>query len=305
MRGPMQCLRGFLVTRKRFLAVLLKLSTMVPESFRLRLDGLKSNLAKATIIMSFDAYLGLMVFASLVGAAVTFVVSIVVLSFLLELGFALVFAFLLGLLGFVVSLGVSYFYPSIGISSRKQKIDANLPLIANFMSVLASSGMPPERVIRSLANVGDEFNIGGEARRIVADIELNGLDLNTALKNASLRSPSKNFSIMLDGMVTTSHMGGDIGGYLRIEADKYKKLRTQSLKGFLESLAMVAEIYVSFLIALPLALVIMLSVMSFIGEGGLIVGLNPQVILMLLTFVITPASVAILLLLIDSITPPR
>jgi flagellar protein FlaJ len=283
----------------------LKLSTFVPKRGRLILEGLKSNLAKAGIIMNFDAYLGLMVFASLVSTIATFLVSLVILSFLLELVAALVFSFLLGLLGFVISVGICFFYPSIGISARKQKMDANLPLIANFMSVLASSGMPPERVIRSLANVGDEFNIGEEARRIVADIELNGMDLNAALKNASARAPSKDFAIMLDGMVTTSHMGGDIGSYLRNEAEKYKKTRKERLKGFIESLSLIAEIYVSFLIALPLALVIMLSVMSFIGEGGLIAGLNPQLILLLLTFVITPASVSILLLLVDSITPTR
>jgi flagellar protein FlaJ len=283
----------------------LKLSTFVPKRGRLILEGLKSNLAKAGIIMNFDAYLGLMVFASLVSTIATFLISLVILSFLLELVAALVFSFLLGLLGFVISVGICFFYPSIGISARKQKMDANLPLIANFMSVLASSGMPPERVIRSLANVGDEFNIGEEARRIVADIELNGMDLNAALKNASARAPSKDFAIMLDGMVTTSHMGGDIGSYLRNEAEKYKKTRKERLKGFIESLSLIAEIYVSFLIALPLALVIMLSVMSFIGEGGLIAGLNPQLILLLLTFVITPASVSILLLLVDSITPTR
>jgi flagellar protein FlaJ len=266
---------------------------------------LKNKLAKANIVMAFDAYLGLMVFVSLVGALVTFFVSFVVLSWLLEFVLSLGFAFVLGLLAFAISMGVCYWYPSIGISSRRQKIEANLPLIANFLSVLSGSGMPPERVIRSLANVGDEFSIGDEARRIVADIELNGLDLNTALTNASLISPSKNLSIMLTGMVTTSHMGGDIGGYLRLEADKYKKTRMLSLKGFLESLGLIAEIYVSFLIALPVALVIMLSVMSFVGEGALMVGLNPQVILMILAFVFTPASVGILLLLIDSMTPTR
>ena len=305
MRSLIWCLRRLWETRKPVLALLLKLSTLVPERFRLMLGGLKNNLAKANMIMSFDVYLGLMVFASLVGAIATFAVSLVMLSFFLEIVSAFVFSLLLGVLALAVSVGVCYAYPYLGISSRTQKIDASLPLIANFMSVLSGSGMPPERVIRSLANVGDEFNIGAEARRIVADIELMGLDLNTALKNASLRSPSKKFSIMLDGIVTTSHMGGDIAGFLRIEADKYKKARVQTLKGFLESLSLVAEAYVSFLIALPLALVIMLSVMSFIGEGALLGGLSPQVILSLLTFLVTPASVGILLLLVDSLTPPR
>jgi flagellar protein FlaJ len=290
---------------KSFLSLLLKLSRAVPQSLRSRLSSLKSRMAKANIIMSFDAYLGVMVFVSLVGALATFFISLVVLPWFLELVPSLVFSFLLGLLVYAMSVGVCYWYPSIGISSRKQKIQANLPLIANFMSVLSGSGMPPERVVRSLANVGDEFSIGDEARRIVADIELNGLDLNNALRNASLRSPSKDFSTMLSGMVTTSHMGGDISGYLRLEANKYKTVRLQRLKGFIESLGLIAEVYVTFLIALPLALVIMLSVMSFIGEGALIVGLNPQVILMLLTFVITPACVGILLLLVDSVTPVR
>ncbi len=287
------------------MTLLLKLSRVVPKTLRSRLGRLKNNLAKANIIMSFDEYLGLTILVSLIGCVVTFFVSFVLLSLFLEFVPSLGFSFLSSLLVFVISVGVCYWYPSIGISSRRQKIEANLPLIANFMSVLSSSGMPPERVIRSLANVGDEFSVGDEARRIVADIELNGLDLNTALRSASLRSPSKNLSTMLGGMVTTSHMGGDIGGYLRLEADKYKKLRAQRLKGFIESLALIAEVYVSFLIALPLALVIMLSVMSFIGEGALMMGLNPQLILLLLTFVITPACVAILLLLVDSLTPTR
>ncbi len=54
------------------------------------------------------------------------------------------------------------------------------------MAVLASSGMPPERIFRSLANVGDEFGVGEEIRRAIADVELMGLDLNDALKKASI-----------------------------------------------------------------------------------------------------------------------
>jgi flagellar protein FlaJ len=185
-------------------------------------------------------------------------------------------------------------------------MDANLPLTANFMAVLASAGMPPERIFRSLANVGDEFSIGEEIRRIIADIELLGLDLNAALKNGSLRSASRKFGAMLDGIVTTSHMGGDLASFLREESEKYKKVRVASMKSYLESLGGMAEVYVSFMIALPLALVVMLSIMSFLGGGASMIGnLDPQVILILVTFVITPAGVGILLLLIDSMTPPR
>jgi flagellar protein FlaJ len=133
-----------------------------------------------------------------------------------------------------------------------------------------------------------------------------GTDLNEALKNASKRSASRKFASMLDGIVTTSHMGGDLTSFLREESDKYKKARMVTMKSFLESLAGIAEVYVSIMIALPLALIVMLSVMSFIGGGASMLGsIDPQVLLMILTFLITPAGVGILLLLVDSMTPPR
>lgn len=78
------------------------------------------------------------------------------------------------------------------------------------------------------------------------------------------------------------------------------------MKSYLESLAGMAEVYVSFMIALPLALVVMLSIMAFLGGGAMMVGnIDPQVLLTLLAFVITPVGCAFLLLIIDSITPPR
>jgi flagellar protein FlaJ len=287
------------------LPLLLKLSRVVPLRVLSSFGGLKGNLAKASIRISFSAYIGLMVLTSLVSAFAVFSISLVVFFFSLPILSAVLSSFLLGLLASLMSFGLCYVYPVFSISSRARKIDANLPLIANFMSVLAGSGMPPERVVRSLANVGDEFSVGEEARRTVADIELLGLDLNTALKNASLRSPSKRFASMLDGVVTTSHMGGDLAGYLRSEADKYKKARMQAMKNFLESLGTLAEAYVSFMIALPLALVVMLSVFSFIGGGATISGMEPQVMLTAITFIITPAGVGIMLLMVDSMTPPR
>jgi archaeal flagellar protein FlaJ len=249
--------------------------------------------------ITFQAYVGLMAFATVIS-------GIIGLSLALLLTSSIVIAVFAALIAAVSSFGICYTYPILGISSRARKIEANLPLTANFMAVLASAGMPPERIFRSLANVGDEFAVGEEIRRIIGDIEVLGLDLNEALKNGSLRSASKKFGGMLDGIVTTSHVGGDLAAYLREEAEKYKKARVASMKGYLESLAGMAEVYVSFMIALPIALVVMLSIMSFLGGGALMMGnIDPQVMLTLLAFVITPAGAAVLLLIIDSLTPPR
>ena len=270
------------------------------------LKSLQDNLAKAAIKVTFEVYLGLMVFATVLAAVLVFGVSFALLSIGFQFIAAFVFSVIGGLIGAIVSFGACYAYPPLVISSKVRKIDANLPLTANFLAVLASSGMPPERIFRSLANVGDEFGVGEEIRRAIADVELMGLDLNDALKRASLRSASRKFGALLDGIVTTSHMGGDLSSYMRDESEKYKKFRVTSMKSFLDSLAGMAEVYVSIMIALPLVLVVMLSVMSFLGGGAsMLAGIDPQALLMLMTFVITPAGVGIMLLLVDGLTPPR
>jgi len=229
-----------------------------------------------------------------------------ILSIKLPIASEFIFSVIVALLAGIISFGTCYVYPVLTVSSKVRKIEANLPLTANFLSVLASSGMPPERIFRSLANVGDEFGVGEEIRRAIADIEVMGLDLNDALKRASLRSASTKFGAMLDGIVTTSHMGGDLASFLRDESEKFKKTRVTAMKSFLDSLAGMAEMYVSFMIALPLVLVVMLSVMSFLGGGlGVFGGLDPSTVLLLMTFVVTPAGVMIMLLLVDSMTPPR
>jgi len=267
---------------------------------------MQDNLSKAAVKITFEAYLGLMAFSTLLAAVLGFGISLLIFTIQLPLIPAFVFSLIAAMIAGITVFGFCYVYPVLTISSKVRKIDANLPLTANFMAVLASSGMPPERIFRSLANVGDEFGVGDEMRRAIADTELMGLDLNDSLKRAAVRSASRKFGSMLDGIVTTSHMGGDLASYLRDESEKAKKLRVTSMKSFLDSLAGMAELYVSFMIALPLVLVVMLSVMSFLGGGvSLFGGLDSQSVLLLLTFIVTPAGVGILLLMVDSMTPPR
>ena len=266
---------------------------------------MQDNLSKAAVKITFEAYLGLMVFSTILSVGLGFGVSLLIFSIRLPLIPAFVFSLVAAMTAGITVFGFCYVYPVLTISSKVRKIESNLPLTANFMAVLASSGMPPERIFRSLANVGDEFGVGEEMRRAIADTELMGLDLNDALRRASIRSASRKFGAMLDGIVTTSHMGGDLSSFLRDESEKAKKLRVTSMKSFLDSLAGMAEVYVSFMIALPLVLVVMLSVMSFLGGGSMLAGMDPQTVLLLMTFIVTPAGVGIMLLMVDSMTPPR
>ena len=298
-------MRRPLKTNRRLLALFLRASKLVPQYFVGELKSMQDNLSRASVKITFDAYLGLMAFSTILAVFLGFVISLLIFSILLLFVPAFIFSIIAAMIAGISAFGACYVYPLIKISSKVRKIDANLPLTANFMAVLASSGMPPERIFRSLAYVGDEFGVGEEMRRAIADTELMGLDLKDALKRASVRSSSRKFGAMIDGIVTTSYMGGDLASFLRDESEKAKKLRVASMKSFLDNLASMAEVYVSFMIALPLILVVLLSVMSFLGGGGMPAGIDPQTLLLLITFIVTPTGVGIMLLMVDSMTPPR
>lgn len=290
----------------RLVKFFLKFSRLVHPKILSRAGSLKSKLDKANIKTGFSVYAGLMVFTGIVTGVVAFAVSVpmlLLLNFQLMLVFGI--AALVGVLASVFSMAICYLYPVYVAYSRGSKIDANLPMIANFMSVLASAGVPPEAIFHSLARVGAEFNVDKEASAMIGETELGGVDLLNALRNASERSPSRQFASMLDGVVTTSHMGGDLSGYLREEANKFKTARMLRMKRFLDNLAVIAETYVTFMVALPLALIVMLSVMSFMGGGVMIGNLDPAIILNVLTFVMMPAGVTVLILAVDNMSPPR
>jgi len=291
---------------KPLLSLWLKLSRLIPTPIHTRLGGFKKNLAKASIRMGFDAYLGLTAFTAVLTGVLTFLTAFLLLPFFnIPVLTPPLLSLVLGVSGGVIALGVCYAYPLYVSSSRANNIDANLPMITNFMSVLASSGMPPESIFESLAMVAKEFKIEKELSGIIADIKLRGLDLHTALHLAAEKSPSKRFAAMIDGVVTTSHLGGDLAGYLRELANKYKNERTIKLRRFIDNLAVIAEIYITFMVAAPLMLIVMFSVMSFLGGEILIGYQSPIFLLNLLTFILLPAGVSILILVVDSMSPTR
>ena len=289
-----------------FLSFFLRFSKIIHINDMSKYVGIRKNLAKANMKMGVQAYMGLLIFTTLITGITAFFVSFPIFSF-----FRVLPALLYPLAGFTAitssftSFGICLLYPKYVAYSRGSNIDSNLSIIANFMSVLASAGMPPEAIIRSLARVGKEFRVDKEASAIIGDIELLGMDLDSALKKAAENSPSKQFGRMLDGVITTSHAGGDLGGFLREEAEKFRRERMIAMRHYIENLGMIAETYITFMVAAPLMLIVMLSVMTFIGGGVAIGNIGPDVLLTLITFVMLPAGVSIMILAVDSMSPQR
>lgn len=291
---------------RNLVPVFLNFSKLVPERFLAKFDSLKKSLAKASMKMGFQVYVGLIVFASLATALATFGFILVLLSSVdIGLWQKVVLSIVFGASAGSVAFGIGYLYPVSAAYSRGVKIDSNLPNIAHFMAVLASSGMTPECVFRSLARVGKDYAVDKEVLQVIGEIELLGANLNSSLIRISEVSPSRKFGLMLNGVVSTANMGGDLADYLNDQARKFKEEKMGKIKRFIENLGIIAESYVAFMVAAPLMLIIMLSVMTFIGGGVTLANIDPGDLLNLLTFVGIPIGVGFLILMVDSITPSR
>lgn len=207
------------------------------------------------------------------------------------------------IIGGVAAIAITYNYPSIAAGKKKRSIEESLPYTVSFMGILASSGVPAARVMRSLAllekaNVG----IGGEATVMYRDMEVLGENLVTALLNEAKKNISPLLTGVLEGFVSTVRTGGDLGTFFRGEATGLMRLRRAILKEFIDVLVLVSEIYMSLMVLFPLILIVMLVVMSSIG-GGSLGGLTPEDVVPLIVYALVPGAGVVLLIMLDSLSP--
>ncbi|NIP66558.1 MAG: hypothetical protein GWN86_23795 [Desulfobacterales bacterium] len=207
-----------------------------------------------------------------------------------------------GMLAGALTLSGFYLYPVYRAEDLKRKLEERLPYITGYMAILASAEVPPIHIFRSLARVDAPLAISDEARTIVRDVDLFGSDTISALEAASDRTPSASFKGLLEGFIATIHSGGSLMEYLTEQSSQFMRLRRIALNRLSDTLGVLAEFYVTGLVAGPLILVVMLAVMAMLGGGGMGL-LNPRLLLYLLTYLSLPLGSVVFLIILDVYTP--
>jgi flagellar protein FlaJ len=197
-----------------------------------------------------------------------------------------------------------YSYPKYRADSLKRALDDELPFTVGYMSILAGAGVPPDFIWRSLAQVDSSLTVSNVARTIVRDVELFGYDAISALETTSRRTPSERFKEMLEGFIAIVHSGGGLEKYLSDRSQQYMKLKQIALRHFSDTLGVLAEFYVTLMVAGSLIFVVMLAVMAMLGSGGF-GPLNSRLLLQLLTYIGLPVGSMIFLVILDTISPKR
>ncbi len=239
----------------------------------------------ADIKMTYEEYYSMTIVTSILVFISTLIVSLTI-YILLPSNMTMALVFLLPVMSVLIISSYFLFLPESKAKARARKIDVLLPYAVNFIATMSSAGLSPAEIFKRLSNVDLYGEIQKEFRKIAKEIYLMGVDTITALKHAMERSPSRKFKDFIQGIISTIQSGSDLNMYLKNVVEKYMQLDLIERKKSLESLAVVAEMFVISVIAMPLFLVIIISTMSLTSSGGAI----PFDFIYLLSFFILPAA---------------
>jgi len=251
----------------------------------------KDMLERARIKIYPETYVSLMFFV----ATLTIPVTVISILFLILFGFMPVI-FLIPF-PFYVMAGF-LLIPMSKASDRASGLEREMPFAAAYISVMASGGIAPYTSFKRLAEVELMPAMRGEAREIIKDVEIFGIDPLTALEVSAKKNPLDIFRDFLSGYASTVIIGGDIGHFLERKAEEIFKTRALRVKAAAERLGMLLETFIIVMVMMSLCFYILFSVDAIYSVG---VTLYSGIILY--TYLFTPLLSLMFIYLAHSMQP--
>jgi flagellar protein FlaJ len=208
------------------------------------------------------------VIAASVAALFLFFLQIPIFNLLIMLGLVAAIPIFFS---YMYSFGLPVGYhgkPASMAKKRGHKIDKKISGAMSFISAMASADVPVDVIFKELSKQTIYGEVAREAEWITRDTELLGLDILTAIRKASQRSPSSKFQDFLQGVVTTSTSGGQLKPYFLVKAEQFEKEDRLEMRRKMETLGMLAESFVTVVVAFPLFLVVIMAIMALISKGS-------------------------------------
>lgn len=188
-------------------------------------------------------------------------------------------------------------YPNIEAGNRRRNIDATLPYAINYITSMSTAGITPAEIFRLLGSSPIYGESAVEARYVAREIDIFGRDLIDALRLVSASTPSARMKEFLQGAMASISSGGNLTEYFRTKANQYALENRQSQKLFLDTLGLIAESYVTAMVAGMLFLIILQSIMSVLS------GEKMPILLYVITYMIIPFGSVMFVIMISSMTP--
>jgi len=263
----------------------------IAPSFLKHVIEFKDCLERAKIKIYPETYVSLMFFI----ATLTIPVPLVAAVLLYFYGFIPI----IFLIPFPLYVMIGFMLiPMSKASDRATGLEREMPFAAAYISVMASGGIAPYTSFKRLSDVELMPAMRGEAREIIKDVEIFGIDPLTALEVAAKKNPLDIFKDFLSGYASTVIIGGDIGHFLERKAEDIFKMRALRVKAAAERLGMLLETFIIVMVMMSLCFYIMFSVDAIYSVG---VSLYSGIILY--TYLFTPLLSMMFIYLAHSMQP--
>ncbi len=178
---------------------------------------------------------------------------------------------IVGLLAYKFTKYLILSYPFFVSNMRKGEIELYLPHAINMMYGMAVGGSPAYDIVRTIA---ESKHIFGELSRefliIVEMVEVFKKDLHEAIRFVRDTTPSPKLAAFLDNFVFILRGSGEVAAFLKKKSEEYLEEQEISFTTFVEFMGMMAEVYLTIFVLLPLFLLIILIVARLMGQDMLI-----------------------------------
>ena len=260
-------------------------------SFLKRVVEFKDHLDRAKIKIYPETYVSLMFFIALLSLPVSIMALVILYLYLF-----IPIIFLVPLPAYVM-IGFMLI-PMSRAGERASSLEREMPFAATYVSVMASGGIAPYTSFKRLTEVELMPVMRDEAREIIKDVEIFGINPLTAIENAAKKNPLDVFKDFLSGYASTVIIGGDIRHFLERKAEDIFKTRAMRVKAAAERLGMLLETFIIVMVLMSLCFYILFSVESIFSTG-----MSTYSGIILYTYLFTPMLSLMFIYLAHSMQP--
>jgi len=186
---------------------------------------------------------------------------------------------------------------------QKSKIDSELPYFITIVTLLSSAGIGPYFILEKLKSMQLLPTIRDEAHKMLKRIDLLGLDPLTVMSQTKDRSSSKALGEFFGGYVATIESGGDIMNYLKNKMSRIFDRHTETQKQSVVKMGALVEAYMTVQVVLLAVYIISAAMVSQTIGNSAQSGMDADLLLMIVTPIVTFAFIFIAHKMSTSKTP--
>ncbi|MEE9585440.1 MAG: type II secretion system F family protein [Nitrososphaerales archaeon] len=159
--------------------------------------------------------------------------------------------------------------PWLSFSSKANAIDTELPYVISYFSLLSGGGISLIVTLRRISRMPLFPVLSKEAKQILTDIEMKGMDPVSALEHTARTTPNKYLADFFSGYTTLLRAGGRLSSYMDAKIHEIFTHRVMKMRSASGTISLFAEAYVAVTVVMGLCFYLIFTLQSVVNQTGL------------------------------------